>query len=285
VAALEGRGLLKLAEPKRQAFAGARYPDQMLIGIDHVVIAVADPDEAATQLEREVGLKATGGGQHEALGTFNRLIWLGDTYLELVGVFERTLAEQSWLGIPTLQALGRSGGLATWAIATDSLAVDLTRLRVLGSDLSEPIAGERRREDGAVIRWRLARPPRLAPTEPPFLIEHDVTGGEWTPSERAARLTFAHPLGRPARLEGLELAVDDVNRTSQRCGRTVGLQFRPSLVGGGSRDADIGVHFLRLRPRRGGPVSAVIRLAAPIPEERTAHLLGCRWIVRPAGTG
>ena len=51
----------------------------MFIGIDHLVIAVADPDYAATQLELEVGLKATGGGRHKTLGTFNRLVWLGDS--------------------------------------------------------------------------------------------------------------------------------------------------------------------------------------------------------------
>ena len=34
----------------------------MLLGIDHVVIAVADPDEAAAQLELEPGLAATGAG-------------------------------------------------------------------------------------------------------------------------------------------------------------------------------------------------------------------------------
>ena len=257
----------------------------MFIGIDHLVIAVADPDDAATQLEREVGLAATGGGRHETLGTFNRLVWLGDSYLELIAVFERTLAERSWLGRPTLRTLEQGDGLATWAIATDSLRADVARLRILGSDLSEPVGGERRRDFGAVMRWQLSIPPSLGPTEPPFLIEHDPTGGEWTPSERAVRLTDVHPLGGAVRLDGLELVVDDVNRTSQRSGRTAGLGFRPSLAGGGSRDANVGIQFLRLRHRRGAEASPAIHLAAPIPEERSAQLLGCRWIVRPAGIG
>src|SRR3989449_10200850 len=107
----------------------------MFLGIDHLAIAVADPDEAATQLERELGLAATGGGRHDALGTFNRLIWLGDSYLELVGVFDRAHAESSWLGAPTLRALDVGGGLATWAIATDDLDHDVAELRGAGSDL------------------------------------------------------------------------------------------------------------------------------------------------------
>jgi len=253
----------------------------MLQGIDHLVIAVAEPDDAAARLEAELGLVTTGGGRHEALGTFNRLVWLGDTYLELLGIFDPALAERSWIGAPTVETLSRGGGLATWAIATDALAIDLAALRAVGSDLGDPIDGERRRSDGTLVSWSLAAPPRLGPSEPPFLIEHDRASAEWTPPERAARLVLAHPLGGPVRLAALELALDDVSRTGQRFTRTTGLRFRPSLSGGGSRDADIGTQIVRLRPRRGGNGASVIRLVAPVAEERAADLLGCRWVVRP----
>ena len=46
----------------------------MLAGIDHVVLAIVDPDAAAARLAEKLGLDATGGGRHEALGTFNRLV-------------------------------------------------------------------------------------------------------------------------------------------------------------------------------------------------------------------
>jgi glyoxalase-like protein len=253
----------------------------MFLGIDHLVIAVADPDQGAAQLEQELGLAATGGGRHDALGTFNRLIWLGDSYLELVGVFDRRLAESSWLGAPTLRTLETGGGLATWAIATDELDRDLVALGAAGSDLGQPIAGDRRRTDGRIVHWRISLPPHLGPGEPPFLIEHSPTSAEWTPTDRATRSAQRHPIGGPVRIEALELPVDDVNASIQRLLRTTGLRFRPSLSGGGSRDADIGGQIVRLRPRRGGSGSAVIRLTAPIPEPRTAELLGCRWFVRP----
>lgn len=254
----------------------------MFLGIDHLVIAAADPDDAAAQLEGELGLKATGGGRHEAMGTFNRLVWLGDTYLELIGVFDRALAAPSWIGAPTLRTLDAGGGLATWAIATDALEPDAARLRAIGSDLGDPIAGERRRPDGAVVRWRLAAPRALGPSEPPFLIEHDPTSAEWTPADRAARAALPHPIGGPVSLEVLELPVDDVPGWIQRFTRTAGVRFRPSLAGGGSRDADVGPQIVRLRPRRGGSGSAVIRLTAPVADERARDLLGCRWVVRPA---
>ena len=51
----------------------------MLTGIDHLVIACADPDAAAADLERTIGLAAGGGERHDALGTYNRIVWLGDS--------------------------------------------------------------------------------------------------------------------------------------------------------------------------------------------------------------
>ena len=257
----------------------------MFLGIDHLVLAVEDPDGAAADLERRLGLEATGGGRHDALGTFNRLVWLGDSYLELIGVFDQPLAAASWIGAPTLRALDAGGGLATWAIATDALDRDVERLRAMGADHGEPQPGQRRRPDGAVVGWRLAASPRLGPADPPFLIEHDVTSAEWKPADRAARAEQRHPLGGAVRLETVELPVDDPNVTIQRLARAVGLRFRPSLAGSGARDASVGGQTVRLRPRRtGSPFAASIHLAvAAAVDPRTTELLGCRWVVRPAG--
>src|SRR5688500_3141679 len=60
---------------------------RMIRGIDHLVIACAEPDQAAGELESALGLTAAGGGRHAGLGTFNRIAWLADgSYLELIGV-------------------------------------------------------------------------------------------------------------------------------------------------------------------------------------------------------
>ena len=263
----------------------ARYAPAMIQGIDHVVIAVADPDAAADEVARALGLVAGGGGRHEQLGTFNRLIWLGDSFLELIGVFDPVLAAASWIGAPTSRALEAGGGLVTWAIATDDMDGDIARLRSTATDLSAPIDGERRRPDGEVVRWRLAAARPLGPTRPPFLIEHVAETAEWTAADRAARAAG------PARLAILELALDDVAATSGAMLRTLGLRFRPSLVGGGARDAEIGRQRLRLRPRVAFGIGASAAAASPI---ATIHLaikgdkatdvvlFGCRWIVRPS---
>lgn len=248
----------------------------MLTGIDHLVIAVTDPEAAATSLGTTLGLATGGGGRHDRLGTFNRLIWLGDTYLELIGTFDVELARTSWLGAPTVRAIETGGGLATWAVATDAIDADVARLRAQGSELAEPVAGERVRPDGGLVRWRLAAAPLLAPDVPPFLIEHDAAGAEWTADDRVARAVD------PARLTALEIGVADVAATTRRFLRTLQLRFRPSLRGGGARDTDIGHQVVRLRPRRGDAAPATtIHLAIPGRPPLETDLLGCRWIVGP----
>jgi Glyoxalase-like domain len=258
--------------PRDRAYAGP-----VLLGIDHLVIAVADPDAAASELGARLGLTPGGGGRHDRLGTFNRLVWLGDTYLELIGVFDTALAATSWLGAPALRALEAGGGLATWAVATDAIDDDVATLRARGSDVAKPIAGERLRPDGSVVRWRLCAASPLDPDHPPFLIEHDPTAAEWSPADRAERAAG------PARLTHLELAVDDVNRTRQAYLRTVGLRFRPSLAGGGARDTDIGAQVVRLRPRRPADNAPRARVRVQHRSLRAIEFdaVGFRWAVDP----
>ena len=135
---------------------------RVLLGIDHLVIGVRDPDGAAGLLERRIGLVFTGGGRHEHAGTFNRLAFLGDAYLELIGVFDRDLV----LSNPTF-AVGRAAlalldagrqGLATYALATDDIERDVRTLWTDGSTIGEPVAGSRVRPDGGVVRWITAFP-------------------------------------------------------------------------------------------------------------------------------
>lgn len=216
----------------------------MLLGIDHLVIAVRDPDAAAEALERDTGLAPTGGGRHEVMGTFNRLAFLGDTYLELIGIFDRRLIESSVtfaVGNAALAVLdeGREG-LATYALATDDVAGDASGLRAGGSPIGRPVAGSRTRPDGGVVRWATAFP-SLGPAEPPFLIEHEYAGAEWGDEARATRAAFRHPVGGRVRVTALELPVAEPAVTAAAYAKVLGLAFDP----GGQ--ATVGPHDIRLR--------------------------------------
>lgn len=248
----------------------------MLTGIDHLIIASSDPEVGVGEIERVFGLRPSGGGRHDAHGTFNRLIWLGDSYLELMGVFDADLAGQSWWGAHIVRLLSAGpSALAGIALASDNLAADVNRLREMGSPISDPLDGERTRPDGDVVRWRIGRQP--APDDDlglAFLIEHDTTAAEWRPADREARAKEQHPIGTPARLARVELPVTDIGDANLRLLRTLGLQFRPSLAGRGARDTTIGTQTLRLVS--GADLHPQVTLKAGY-EELNLELLGLRW--------
>ena len=229
----------------------------MFAGIDHLVIAVADPDAAAADLENALGLAATGGGRHEQAGTFNRLIFLGDTYLELIGVWDRTLASAHSIGAAALAALDAgTPGLVTWAIATDDARRAVAVLRGVGSSIGDAVAGERIRPDGGVVRWHVATAPPLAIDRPPFLIEHELGGPEWSDDARHARAAFVHPFGGRARIVGLELAVTRPADVAAAFARTIGVDFGPAPgAGPGELEALVGDHSIRLVVSAPGPGS------------------------------
>jgi hypothetical protein len=255
----------------------------MLLGLDHVVVAVTDPDAAAAELEASVGLTCTGGGRHPAWGTFNRLAWLGDTYVELIGLFDRSLAPSGAVSRAVVEALDAGHtGLVSYAVASDDLDADVARLRESGSALSEVELRSRTRPDGEVVRWRATFPPELGPSEPPFVIEHELVGAEWGAHAREDRAALAHPLGGPARVAVLELPVADIEAAAEAYARTVGIRFEDTDPRGAS--VVVGSQVVRLR--HGAPLwnPAVIEIEpigfAPASAAREVDALGVRWRIR-----
>ena len=93
----------------------------MGVRIDHVIYAATDLDATA----RRLGFEPRGGGRHEGLGTYNRIVPLGGGYLELVGVAdpEEALANPFGRGV-----LERCEGLAGWVVEVDDVAAVASRL-------------------------------------------------------------------------------------------------------------------------------------------------------------
>jgi hypothetical protein len=247
----------------------------MLLGIDHLVIAVRDPDAAAATMETDLGLAVTGGGRHELGGTYNRLAFLGDTYLELIGVFDPSL-----VGDPAASPVGRAAaalldagheGLATYALATDDIDAEVAGRRSFG----RPVPGSRRRPDGEVVRWITAFPD-LGPDRPPFLIWHEPAGAEWGEAARAARAAFAHPVGGRVRLQGLTLPVADPAAARG--------EYRVVLGLGDAGDGfDIAGQRIDLVARTDATPEPVVDLVAgPGAPRLDLVRFGIRWRRRPA---
>jgi len=252
----------------------------MLLGIDHLVIAVDDPDVAADELEARLGLVATGGGRHD-MGTYNRLVFLGDAYLELIGAWNRDLARAHPIGAAVVRALDANApGLVTYALATDGARREVGALRAAGSPISDAVAGSRTRPDGEVVAWHCAFPPALGPAEPPFVIEHELAGAEWDEDARRRRASFVHPFGGSARLVGIELVVPDPAATAAAYALVLGVVVPPGPGPiPGERETRIGEHRIRLVPASGDGTAipmARIGIAGTVGPHALADLFGVR---------
>lgn len=250
----------------------------MIRGIDHLVIACADPDAAASALESSLGLACTGGGRHAGRGSWNRLCFLADgSYLELIGIDDADLARRSPVGAAAVRALAdHGGGLATYALREDGIRQTAAALTAIGA-FGPVVHGSRTRDDGEVVEWWTAFPDApLGPAETPFLIEHAYVGAEWGPEALAARATFRHPIGSPVGLARIDIASEEPPATAAAIHERLGLDFRsaPDLA-----VAEVGPHVIRLVPRREMAVTAAVTLTAVVDAPRTATLLGMRFDV------
>jgi hypothetical protein len=251
----------------------------MLSGVDHLVIAVHDLDAAVAEVREGIGLAFTAGGRHDGLGTSNRIAFLGDAYLELITV-DDVVAAQGWaIGEAASSVLERGGGFATWALADPSIRTTVACLRANGSHIGPVTHGSRERPDGERVEWWTASPPHLGPELPPLLIKHVEAGVEWGAEARAAKAAFVHPIGSPVALDGLDLAVGDPLGLAATCRTEVGLDF---AWDGASAVAAVGRQVVRLAD--GASTKATIRIAATVDAERSAELLGVRFVVRPGMT-
>jgi Glyoxalase-like domain len=121
-----------------------------VLRLDHVVYAVPDLDGAAVRFRREFGLDSTEGGRHQRWGTANRIVPLGDQYVELVAAVDEPMAAETAFGRGVLERGAGGGGWFTMAAVADDLDTVASRFGI------EVDSGSRTRPDGETIRWRMA---------------------------------------------------------------------------------------------------------------------------------
>lgn len=141
----------------------------MLSGIDHIVIAVANLDQASAQFTA-AGFNVTPGGSHPT-GTHNSLITFEDgSYIELIAVEDPELANDH----PWFQRMGGREGFVTFAVGASPLDYELQRLASREIVAVDQKDGARTRPDGQQLQWKSSALQSDPPIFLPFLIE-DVT--------------------------------------------------------------------------------------------------------------
>lgn len=165
-----------------------------MLAIDHVILPVLDLAKEAARLEERYGLASVEGGRHPAWGTANRIIPLGDTYLELVAVVDDVGARTSAFGRWIASAI--PGRLLGWAVRSDSIDA-------VGGRLGYPVVpGSRVAPGGALITWQSVGL-EIAVRE--LWIPFFIQWGDGVPLPGAAAV---HHRGGPVSLKLLSVAAD-----------------------------------------------------------------------------
>ena len=201
----------------------------MITAIDHIIIGVRDLEAAAAQFGQKLGLLASGGGIHPIGGTANRIIVIGDTYLELIAVRAPSEAQQSMV-----ERLAKGEGYLNVALASDNIEAEGASMRERGISIIGPKRGELRSADGRSRSWsRIDVEQAVLAQRYPFLIQHDSAG-----EERRHRLAGwaappEHPLGVTQVLSAT-IAVADLQEAARRFSHMYGLTPSEPFTG----DAD-----------------------------------------------
>jgi hypothetical protein len=188
-----------------------------VLAIDHVLLPVGDLDRAAAEIETRYGLASVEGGRHPAWGTANRIVPLGDSYVELIAVVDHEVAAGTAFGRWVDSAVpGRPLG---WAVRTDDIEAVGRRL-----DLTV-VPGSRDAPGGVRITWRSAGL-EAATHEPglPFFIQW----GEGVPLPGAAPVR--HP-GGPASLKHVAITADPTRLAGWLEGHDLAVTVAPGESG------------------------------------------------------
>jgi Glyoxalase-like domain len=228
----------------------------MLTAIDHIIIGVNDLERAATIFSQQLGLAVSGGGIHPTGGTANRIIVIGDTYLELIAVRTPTEAQQSML-----DRLAKGQGYLNFVLASNDIEADSAAMARRGVSILGPTPGSLRAADGRTRSWMRVNieRPDLA-QHYPFVIQHNSKG-----EERRFRLAGwtsppQHPLG-VTQVRSATIAVANLAEATQRFQHIYGLQASESFTG----EADEWDALLVAFPLGGNDQGQCFELAEPLP--------------------
>lgn len=121
-----------------------------MLTLDHIAVSTTNLETGVSEVEAALGLPLAPGGQHAAMGTWNRLLSLGpEEYLELIAIEPGAPApaQPRWFDLDNFSGPTRA---TTWICRCDDLDAALA---VAPPGTGKPWALER-----GDLRWRMAVP-------------------------------------------------------------------------------------------------------------------------------
>lgn len=160
-----------------------------MLEIDHLIVAVADLDAAGARFERDYGLTSVVGGRHRGLGTGNRIVPLGDSYVELMAVVDEDEAQGSPLAAWIRDTCAGGDRIGALCLRTDDAAAVAERLGTPALEMS------RLKPDGHELRWKLAGLEQtLADPRLPFFIQWYAEPGDLPGATPVEHRSGAHAI-------------------------------------------------------------------------------------------
>jgi hypothetical protein len=121
----------------------------MHLSFDHIAISATSLEEGVFLVEDRLGLRLAGGGKHAHMGTHNRLMGMGDLYLEVIAV-DPEAPRPDWPRWFDLDCFSGPPRLTNWVVGADDLD---TALALCPSGTGLPVQLAR-----GDYRWRMAVP-------------------------------------------------------------------------------------------------------------------------------
>ncbi len=120
-----------------------------MLKLDHIAVAAAKLDEGVAVVEEALGVPLSGGGEHPLMGTHNRLLGLGDVYLEVISINPDAPAPDHprWFDLDHFTGAPR---LTNWICRCDDLEAAIA---ASPDGVGVPVALTR-----GELRWRMGVP-------------------------------------------------------------------------------------------------------------------------------
>jgi hypothetical protein len=162
-----------------------------MLTFDHIAISAERLEDRVAAVEAALGVTLAGGGQHPHMATHNRLLGLGDLYLEVIAA-DPSAPSPAWPRWFDLDHFSGPPRLTNWVARTNDLAAALAKAP---PGIGTPVALSR-----GPYRWQMAVPadgrlpfdgafPALIEWEPP----HHPSQALPEAGVRLTRLEIAHP--------------------------------------------------------------------------------------------